>query len=113
MKKESLIIIHTILIILVWTSPFWLDWKLILVCILLLSIQYIIFKGCALTNLQFSNKINKKVEDTMYSYYLEKIGFKPNKRRIKFLARYIFPIIILGLALIWQIILNMQIIIRI
>jgi hypothetical protein len=49
----------------------------------------------------------------MYSYYLEKLGLKPNKKKIKFLARYIFPIIILGIAIISQIILNIQVIVRI
>jgi hypothetical protein len=113
MKKELLVTIHTLLIILVWTSPFWLDWKLILGGIFLLIIQNIIFRGCILTNLQFSKKINKKVDDTMYSYYLEKLGFNPNKKKIKLLARYIFPIIILGITIIWQIILNIQVIVRI
>lgn len=97
---------HTLLIILAWASPFYLDWKIILIGIFIISIQELIFKGCILTNLQFNKKIKAKSDNTMYYFYLEKIGFKPNKKKIKFLARYIFPLIILILAIIWQILLN-------
>ncbi|VVB80496.1 Uncharacterised protein [uncultured archaeon] len=113
MRKESLVLIHTLLVILVWLSPFWLDWKIILAGIFLLILQEIVFKGCILTNLQFSKKINKKVEDTMYSYYLEKLGLKPNKRKIRFLARNIFPWIIFIISILWQILLNNSVLFKI
>jgi hypothetical protein len=113
MNKNKVATIHTIFIILAWTSPFYLDWKLIFLGIIVISLQYLLFNGCMLTNLQFSKRINKKVDDTMYSFYLEKLRFKPNKKVVKFLARYIFPIIILLVALIWQILLNHSVFIKI
>lgn len=114
MEKLSFIpLFHTILIILAWTSPFYLDWKLILIGEIIISLQYMIFGGCTLTNLQFNKKAKAKSDNTMYSYYLQKLGFKPNKKKVKFLAKYIFPLLILLFALIWQIILKHSIIIKI
>ena len=113
MKKSSFIsLFHTILIILAWASPFYLDWKLILAVEIILSLQYIFFGGCTLTNMQFSKKAKAISNNTMYSYYLQKLGFKPNKIIIKFIARYIFPLLILLFSIVWQIILKHPIIIK-
>lgn len=114
MEKNSFLpLFHTILIILAWASPFYLDWKLILTGEIIISLQNILFGGCTLTNLQFNKKVKAKSDNTMYSYYLQKSGFKPNKKRIQFLARYIFPLLILLFAIIWQIILKHSSIIKI
>lgn len=94
---------HLILIILMWASPFWLSWKLIILGIFLYYLQLVIFKDCILTRAQFETK---KRSTTFYWYYLTMIGFKLNKERVRFAADYIFPWIILGLALVWQVVLG-------
>ena len=104
--KKLIFIAHLILILLAWTSPFWLNYKIIGVLIILNYCQIRIFKGCILTNLQFKNKIYDSNDLTMYSYCLELIGFKPNRKKVKFIARYIMPAIILTIALIWQVLIK-------
>lgn len=106
MNKPLIIILHTLLILLAWLSPFYLDWKLILAFVGLYFIQILIFRGCMLTNIQFNKSIRKETDMTMYSYYLELLGFKPNKEKVRFTARYIMPLIIIIISLVWQILLN-------
>ncbi len=113
MNKKRIFSVHIILVILAWTSPFYLSWKIIALLIILNYVQILIFKGCILTNLQFKNKINKYTDMTMYSYSLELLGYKFNRKKIKFLSKYIFPVIIMGIALIWQILLKISVLIKV
>lgn len=110
-KKEnlSLPIIHTLIMIAAWLSPFWLDWKLIFICLALYFIQMIIFKGCVLTNWQVSGKIGKENDLTMYSFWLERMGYKVNRLRLRFYSRWIMPFIILIITILWQITFKIQV----
>ena len=91
--------IHLILIILVWLSPFWLSWKLILFFIFLYYLQLVIFKGCLLTQSQFNIKGREMI---FYHYYLTKFGFKIGKEKARIFVDYILPWIILIAAIIIQ-----------
>ena len=103
-RKDILIFcMHSILIILAWASPFWLNWKFIILFIILHYIQITIFKACVLTIAQFKEH-GKEI--TMYAFILEKLGFKVNRKVIKFIAQFILPWIILLISIIWQILLN-------
>ena len=107
-KKENLTlpIIHTIILLVAWLSPFWLNWKLILMFYILYTLQMILFKGCILTNLQESNNIRKENDMTMYSFWLEKAGLKVNRIKLRFWSRWIMPLILLAITFVWQILLN-------
>jgi len=111
MKEEILAIIHTIVILFAWLSPFWLDWKIIFICLVLYELQIFIFRGCILTNLQF--KKERKNNMTMYAFWAEKMGFKPNRKRLSFSSSYIMPAIILIVTIIWQILLKNGVLIKI
>lgn len=97
--------LHLILIILIWSSPFWLNWKFILFFIFLYYLQLIILKDCILTKAQFETK---KRGVTFYWYYLTKLGFNLNKEKVRFIVDYIFPWVILTIALICQIIFKIK-----
>jgi len=107
MKKDFglIFLIHLILIILIYASPFLFSCKLILIGVLYIYIQEIFLKGCFLTHMQFG----KDPEMTFYYEYLTMLGFKVNKRKLKFFMAWIMPLIILGFALIWQEILGIKV----
>ena len=94
---------HLILIILIWTSPFFINWKIILFFIFLYYLQLLIFGNCIITKKQFKTK---KREITFYSFLLESAGFKFNRKKIRYLADNIFPWIIFLIAIIWQLIIK-------
>jgi hypothetical protein len=102
--------IHLILIIALWTSPFWLDWKLIIFGGILYSVQLMIFGDCILTRKQFGTK---KRGITFYYYYLKKMGFNVSSEGVrKFADRYSFPIILIT-AIIIQEVLNFKVFFKI
>jgi hypothetical protein len=95
---------HLILIITAYLSPILFRWEIIGIGVLYLVIQQIILKGCVLTIAQFG----KDPYNTFYYKYLTLLGFKPNKKKLKFIMTYIMPFVVLSLALFLQIILKFQ-----
>lgn len=108
MKERILIIVHMIIAILAATSFIWLDYKILLIGILLFWLQILVFGSCVLTIAQFKNK------DTVFiGVYLNKIlryfNFKElTIKQQKIFVRYIEPAIILLLALILQVIFKIK-----
>jgi len=93
-------LLHLVIIFFVYISPFILDWKLILILIILYYLQLLIFGNCILTIKQFAEQ---KRDTTFYSHVLSKLGFYPDKRTVRITVDYYIPWIILVVALIWQI----------
>jgi len=102
-SKTSLLI-QLILILLVWSSPFWIDWKIILGGIFIYYLQLVILKEDFFTKRNFNTK--ERGEMTFYSFILEKIGISINRKRLQLIADYIFPWIIFAIAYCWQIFLG-------
>lgn len=98
-KFEIISWIHLVLIILIWSSPFWLSWKIVSIGIILYYLQLLIFGDCLLTKKEF--RTNKR-EITFYSFCLEKIGFMFDRNKVRIIADYVMPWVILGVSLIWQ-----------
>jgi len=100
MSKRNLIgILHLILILLVFSSPAWLNWKLILLLWILNLFQIWIFGGCLLSQYQFKRK-----NQGFYRYYIDKF-FPKNRIKEKYLnffLDYLIPIILVIIAFIIQ-----------
>ena len=90
---------HLIVVIVMWSSPFWISWKIIVGLVLLYYLQLLIFGDCILIR---KGGKRKKREITIYLQILENLGFNPNRRFIVILSDYVFPWIIVGLALVIQ-----------
>ncbi len=96
--------IHLFFIIIAYASPFLLNWKIVLFGVILIYIQNFVFQGCLLTHAQFG----KDPYITFYHKYLTLLGFRINKYKLKFFMAWIMPIIILLVAIIWQLILEIS-----
>lgn len=99
MKERVIFIFHILIIFLVGSSPFWVNYKFIFIFILAYYLQIFIFGNCLLTIKQFNS--NKR-ETSVYSFILKKLGFKINQKNVANFVDFIMPWIILGIALIWQ-----------
>jgi len=93
--------IHIILDLILYCSWFLFSWWLILIGAIILQIQYIVFNGCVLTKAQFGKEKN---DLTCIGFYLDKIGFKFKPKNVKIVVRYISPIVVLIIAILWQVI---------
>jgi hypothetical protein len=96
--------IHLIELIIVWLSPFLISWYFIIFGILFYHLQMCLIGDCILTKIQFGEK-NKKAD---YTYLLEKLGFKPDNKKVNFFVINIKPYIILFIAILLQIILKIK-----
>lgn len=92
--------IHMLLIIASYTSFLYVDWKLILIVIMLLQLQYSFLGGCIVTHLQMGEGSN----ETFVWYYLKKIIKDLDQKKTKFIIRIIVPTLILLLAIILQVV---------
>jgi len=89
--------IHTFIIFLLYTSPFWLDWKLIIAAIILNYAQMFILGGCVLTIKQFQS-----AEMSFQEWLLAKLGMRVKRPKFNRFLKWQLPFIILALALLWQ-----------
>jgi len=107
MKKTLIIIIHAILVILAYSSPVWLDWKLFVAGLLIYGLQILIFKGCILTIAQF-----KGSEPGFVAYYLDlffkKLGLEIKISKLQFFVRRVVPFLLLASALVFQLAINIK-----
>ena len=107
MNKQPIIIVaHIVIILLAYSAPLWLDWRLVLVGVVLNYIQILIFKGCVLSRAQFEDK-----KQTFHEWYLRKLGFKPNRKILNFTLRYIVPFVLLGIAALSQLGLHVKVLV--
>ena len=101
MKKEFGLYfwIHLLLLIPAYLSPLIIDWKLIMVGVAILQIQYWAINGCFLTHLE----MGKDKNETFVWYYLRKIYPNLNPKTINFVIRVIVPILLIIIGLILQV----------
>jgi len=108
--------IHLIFIVSAYFSPLLFDWKIIIICAGIFVIQNAFLKDCILTTIQFGKKSQREEGLTFHSFYLGKVGVKFNKESVNYWNRFkisrkkynvffkfIFPVLIIVFAIIWQI----------
>ena len=83
--------VHLFLIIISYSSFLYIDWKLILLGVLLLQIYYLLRGGCDLTFAEFGND----KDTTFVWFYLRKIFPNLNQKITKIFIRFIFPIFLI------------------
>lgn len=94
---------HIIVILFAYSSPFWLDWRLVAVGVTLYYIQIAVFNGCILSLAQFKGE-----RISFHEWYLTKWGIPINRTKLKFFLDNILPFIFLSLALIVQLALRLH-----
>lgn len=100
-KKEFGLIFwtHLLLIIVSYLSFLYIDWKIIVVGVLLLQVYYLWRGGCDLAYIQFGYD-NKDI--TFVWYYLHKLFPNLSQKKTKIFIRYAVPICIVLLSFILQ-----------
>lgn len=110
MNKKVIAIVHAIVMFFAYISPFWLEWRLILVFVILYYLQLKIFGGCILTYAQYG-RWDETFSGRGIIWFLSKFGLSLGAKKIKFFLQ-ILPIIILLAALLYQQTIGLNVIIR-
>ena len=88
-KLNKTTFLHLIIILIIYSTPFWLNWKYILIAGFINILQISIFKGGILSKYQPENK-----SSNLYIHYIDKL-FPKNSINIKYLnifLNYFIPI---------------------
>ncbi len=101
--------VHILIMLIFAAAPFWLDWKLVIAGFVLLHIQWFILDGCFLTFLE----TGKDPDMSLEYYYLSKVWPGLNKKIFKNISLYVTPTVVLALALLFQIYLGWEPLIKI
>lgn len=96
--------VHILLLIPAYLSPLFIDWKLIVIGVAILQIQYWVIDGCILTHLE----MGKDKNETFIWYYLKKIYPDLDSKITKFVIRVIVPIVLVTAGIIIQIKLGLE-----
>jgi len=81
-----------------YASPFYLDWRIVVLTVALYHMQIYYAKGCLLTRGQFG-----KENEGFYYHYLRKFGFNPDKKKLSFVLDFVIPGSMIFLAIIMQV----------
>lgn len=106
MKDKIMTITHMLVAIFAATSFLWLDIKYLIIGLVIYWLQILIFDSCVLSIAQFKNK------DTVFlgiyiNKLFKKLGIKElSIKQQKIFMRYIEPLMILILAIVFQLILK-------
>ncbi|MEK7171081.1 MAG: hypothetical protein AAB774_02145 [Patescibacteria group bacterium] len=98
-------VLHLLLIIAAYSSPFWLDWRVITTGVLILWIQYIAIGRCILNDVQYGSK-----DGRLYEGILTALGIKYDQEKLGIILNFVVPTIVLAIALIWQLALHFQVV---
>lgn len=90
--------VHVVLLLIAYASPLLADWRIILIGVAVLQIQYWMIGGCYITHLERG----KDSREVFWWYYLRKIWPNIRADHTKFVVRIVVPIIIVGIAFILQ-----------
>lgn len=91
--------LHVAILAAWYTSPFYLDWRLVILTVVLYHMQNYFANGCLLTQGQFG-----KENEGFYYHYLTKFGFRPNREGLNFVLDYVIPGTMIFVAIILQIV---------
>ena len=83
-----------------YTSPFYLDWRIVILTVVAYHLQLHFAKGCLLTQGQFG-----KENEGFYYHYLRKFGFHPDKKKLSFFLDVVIPSSMILLAILLQVVL--------
>lgn len=86
--------LHIIILAAWYTSPLYLDWRLVILTVAVYYLQLYVAKGCLLTRGQFG-----KENEGFYYHYLRKFGFHPDKQLLSFVLDFGIPITMILISL--------------
>jgi hypothetical protein len=105
LKSELFFGFHLLVTLTAWVAPFLFSWKWSLPVYAAVMLQFAFFGKCLM------NEQHDMTEDdhaTFYSYLFEKMGFRPNRKRLKFYVRKVYYPVLATVALIWQEVLKFE-----
>lgn len=104
-KSNTVFFIHLAITFGAYLVPFLINWKIAVPVFVLTIAQHAIFGRCLLNA---KHGLSEEDGSTFYSELIERLGFQPNKKHIRFFVRKILYTSLTIVTLIWQVYLGNQ-----
>ena len=102
---NSVFITHFILVIIAWAGPFVFPWYLMVLGYGVVVAQFFYYKRCLMNE---AHGLDDSGDHTFYSHLFEKIGFHPDRKKLKNFVRGYLYIILAVFTLFLQLGLNFR-----
>lgn len=99
LKSEIAFWLHLLVTLLAWVAPFLFSWKWSLPVYAAVMVQFAVFGRCLVNK---HHDLSEDDHSTFYSHLFEKMGFRPNRRRLKFYVRNVCYPVLSAVAVVWQ-----------
>jgi hypothetical protein len=97
--------LHLLITAFAWVAPFLVSWYIIVPIYAIVVIQFLIFGKCLVNK---AHDLGDADDMTFYTEIFEDLGFKVNRRRLKFYVRKVFYPFLAAVALLWQVFLGIE-----
>lgn len=88
---NTVFIVHLILVVIAWTGPFIFPWYLMVLGYAVVVGQFLYYKRCLMNE---AHGLDDSGDHTFYSHLFEKMGFSPNRKKLKdFVRGYLYVIL--------------------
>ncbi|MCB0530717.1 MAG: hypothetical protein H6574_03550 [Lewinellaceae bacterium] len=99
LKSNFIFALHFFITALAWVAPFLFSWQILVPVYVVVLVQFAVFGRCLMNE---GHNMEEADDATFYSHLFEKMGFQPNRTRLKFYVRKVFYPVLSVVALIWQ-----------
>ena len=104
-KTELFFWLHLLVTLLAWVAPFLFSWQWSIPVYAAVMVQFAVFGRCLVNK---EHNLSEDDHSTFYSHLFEKMGFSPNRRRLKFYVRNVYYPVLATVSVVWQEVLNIQ-----
>ena len=88
---NTVFIVHFVLVIIAWLGPFVFPWYLMVLGYAVVVGQFLYYKRCLMNE---AHGLDDSGDHTFYSHLFEKMGFRPNRGKLKdFVRGYLYVIL--------------------
>jgi hypothetical protein len=98
-KDDVFFGLHLLIAISAWFLPFLLSWQLNVLIFGIVILQHAVFGRCLGMG---THGISEEDGSTFYSHVLERMGFHPNKKAVRFVVRKLLYSFLAVVAVLWQ-----------
>lgn len=102
-KNVIWFIIHLIFLFASWAAPFLVTWKFLIPIYSLVLLQFVVFKRCLMNS---EHGLDDSDDHTFYAELMEKMGFKPNRKKVRGFVRSWIYLALVVVAFLWQVVLE-------
>ncbi len=97
--------VHLAITLAAWALPLLFWWPVVWTVFALVHLQFAVFGRCLVNKMHDLDESDDKI---LYSDVLEALGFRPNRKKLKFFVRSLLYPILAVVAVIWQVVLGVK-----